>query len=56
MAIKLTYIRKLRKLCEAWFERCDLGSKAVIKTEKLDYLRDIMHRAGFIEEIEKLSA
>ena len=56
MAIPLTYIQKLHKQYEAWFEQYDLGPKAVIETEKLDYLRDIIHRVDFIEQIEQLLA
>ena len=56
MAIPLTYIQKLHKQYEAWFEQYDLGPKAVIETEKLDYLRDIIHRVDFIELIEQLLA
>ena len=56
MAIPLSYIQKLHKQYEAWFERYDLGPKAVIETEKLDYLRDIIHRVDLIQQIEKLLA
>ncbi len=54
MAIPLSYIQKLHAQYEDWFERYDLGPKAVIETEKLDYLRDIIHRVDLIQQIEEL--
>ncbi|MBR4985477.1 MAG: deoxynucleoside kinase [Proteobacteria bacterium] len=54
MAIPLSYIQKLHTQYEEWFERYDLGPKAVIETDKLDYLRDIIHRIDLIEQIEDL--
>ncbi len=54
MNIPLSYIQKLHKQYETWFDTYDLGPKAVIETEKLDYLNDIIHRADLIEQIEKL--
>ncbi len=54
MNIPLSYIQKLHAQYEAWFENYDLGPKAVIETEKLDYLRDIIHRVDLIQQIEEL--
>ena len=54
MAIPLSYIQRLHAQYEDWFERYDLGPKAVIETEKLDYLRDIIHRVDLIQQIEEL--
>ena len=54
MAIPLSYIQRLHAQYEDWFDRYDLGPKAVIETEKLDYLRDIIHRYDLIEQIEEL--
>ena len=54
MAIPLSYIQRLHAQYEDWYERYDLGPKAVIETEKLDYLRDIIHRYDLIEQIEAL--
>ncbi|MBQ9243197.1 MAG: deoxynucleoside kinase [Proteobacteria bacterium] len=54
MAIPLSYIQKLHAQYEDWFEHYDLGPKAVIETDKLDYLRDIIHRIDLIEQIEEL--
>jgi len=54
LAIPLTYIRRLYQDYEAWFDAYDLGPKAVIETEKLDYLRDIIDRADLFEQIHTL--
>lgn len=54
MSIPLSYIKKLHAQYEDWFEKYTLGPKAVIETEKLDYLRDIIHRVDLIEQIENL--
>lgn len=54
MAIPLSYIQKLHAQYEDWFESYDLGPKAVIETENLDYLRDIIHRVDLIQQIEEL--
>lgn len=54
MAIPLSYIQKLHAQYEAWFDSYELGPKAVIETEKLDYLRDIIHRVDLIQKIEDL--
>ncbi len=56
MAIPLSYIQRLHAQYEAWYESYDLGPKAIIETEKLDYLRDIIHRYDLIETIESLLA
>ena len=54
MAIPLSYIQRLHAQYEAWYENYDLGPKAVIETENLDYLRDIIHRMDLIQQIEDL--
>lgn len=54
MAIPLSYIQKLHAQYEAWFENYNLGPKAVIETEKLDYLRDLIHRVDLIQQVEEL--
>ena len=54
MAIPLSYIQRLHAQYESWFENYNLGPKAVIETEKLDYLRDIIHRVDLIQQIEEL--
>lgn len=50
------YLRQLNRRYETWFERYDLGPKAVIETENLDYLHDLIDRVDLIEQIEALFA
>jgi deoxyadenosine/deoxycytidine kinase len=50
------YLRQLNRRYETWFERYDLGPKAVIETENLDYLHDLIARVDLIEQIEALLA
>lgn len=54
LAIPLSYIQRLHQSYESWFESYDLGPKAIIETEKKDYLRDIIHRVDIFEQIENL--
>ena len=54
MAIPLSYIRRLHRDYEAWFASYAHGPKAVIETEKLDYLRDIIDYADLFEQIQAL--
>ena len=54
MAIPLSYIQRLHAQYESWYENYDLGPKAVLETENLDYLRDIIHRVDLIQQIEEL--
>ena len=54
MAIPLSYIQRLHAQYENWYEHYSLGPKAVIETEKLDYLNDIIHRVDLIGQIEDL--
>ena len=52
--IPLSYLRRLHELYERWYDAYDLGPKAVIYTERLDYLADLVHRVDLIEQIEAL--
>ena len=52
--IPIAYLRRLNQMYEAWFEAYDLGPKAVIETESLDYLSDLIDRVDLFEQIEKL--
>jgi len=51
-----SYLRQLNRRYERWFEEYDLGPKAVIETENLDYLHDLIDRVDLIEQIEALLA
>lgn len=52
--IPLSYIRRLNDAYERWFEAYDLGPKAAIETERLDYLTDLIDRVDLFEQIQAL--
>ncbi|MFA5625124.1 MAG: deoxynucleoside kinase [Bradymonadales bacterium] len=54
LEIPLSYIQRLHKSYESWFDAYELGPKAIIETEKKDYMRDIIHRVDIFEQIENL--
>ena len=47
----LTYVQRLHKLYEEWFERYDLSPTLVIPTDKLDYVTDLVDRIDLLESI-----
>ncbi|MBN1947020.1 MAG: deoxynucleoside kinase [Bradymonadales bacterium] len=49
-----SYLKRLNERYDAWFESYDFGPKAVLETEKLDYITDLVDRVELIEQIEKL--
>ncbi len=48
------YLPRLNTRYERWFSAYDGGPKAVLETESLDYLHDLVHRVDLIERIEAL--
>ena len=52
--IPLSYIRRLHERYERWYENYDLGPKAVLETEKLNYINDIIDRVDLFEQIHRL--
>jgi len=52
--IPASYIRRLNDAYDHWFETYDRGPKAVIETERLDYLSDIIDRVDLFERIHDL--
>lgn len=48
------YLTRLNQRYEKWFEAYSLGPKAVLETERLDYIQDLVHRVDLIEQIERL--
>ncbi len=48
------YLRSLSQRYDRWFESYDLGPKAMIETDQLDYMHDLVDLVDLIEEIEKL--
>ncbi len=53
-ALPTGYLQRLNKRYDRWFDDYDLGPKAVIETDKLDYLHDLIDRVDLIEQIESL--
>ncbi len=54
MEIPVGYIRRLNQRYEKWFDEYDLGPKAVVETERLNYLTDIIARVDLFEQIDQL--
>ncbi len=52
-AIPVSYLRRLHKLYDEWFERYDLSPVIEIQSDKLDYITDLVHRLDLLEKIEK---
>ena len=52
--IPTSYLRQLNQRYDNWFDSYDLGPKAIIETDKLDYLHDLIDRVDLIEQIEQL--
>jgi deoxyadenosine/deoxycytidine kinase len=52
-AIPAAYLNRLDALYEEWFGKYALSPTLVIPTERLDYLRDIVHRADLLGIIER---
>ncbi|MDX9719521.1 MAG: deoxynucleoside kinase [Myxococcota bacterium] len=53
-SIPLAYMQQLHRRYEQWFEGYALGPKAVIETDRLDYLSDIIDRVDLFEQIQDL--
>lgn len=49
-----SYLKRLNTYYDDWYEGYDLGEKAIIETDKLDYLHDLIDRVDLIEQIEAL--
>jgi deoxyadenosine/deoxycytidine kinase len=50
--IPTTYLTRLNRLYEDWFNRYSLSKVVVLETEKLDYLTNLVDRAELFEKIE----
>jgi deoxyadenosine/deoxycytidine kinase len=48
-----SYLRRLNQRYERWYAAYP-GPKAILETEKLDYLSDLVHRVDLIERVEAL--
>lgn len=52
--IPYSYLRRLHDSYDAWYAAYDHGPKAVLETDRLDYLGDLVDRVDLIEQIERL--
>ena len=52
--IPLSYLKRLERLYEDWFERYDLGEKLVLDSDRLDFVSDLIDRQDVRERIERL--
>ncbi len=50
--VKLSYLKRLQELYDAWVENYDMGDVLVIETDRLDYVNDLIHRLDVMERIE----
>jgi deoxyadenosine/deoxycytidine kinase len=51
--IPTTYLKRLNRLYEDWFERYTLSPVLVLQTDTLDYLTNLVDRADLFKQIEK---
>ena len=51
--VPATYLRRLNKLYEGWFERYDQSPVVVIDTGKMDYLTNLVDRIDVLKAVEK---
>ena len=49
-----TEMQDYEKRYDKWFEDYELGPKAIIETDNLDYLHDLIDRVDLVEHIESL--
>ncbi|MBN2498699.1 MAG: deoxynucleoside kinase [Deltaproteobacteria bacterium] len=52
-SIPTSYLRKLDRLYDEWFERWDLSPVIEIRSDRLDYVTDLFHRLDLLKKIEK---
>jgi len=53
-SIPLAYMQQLHRRYEQWFASYALGPKAIIETDKLDYISDIIDRADLFDQIQEM--
>lgn len=51
--VPASYLRRLNERYERWYTAYP-GQKAILETERLDYLSDLVHRVDLIERVEAL--
>jgi deoxyadenosine/deoxycytidine kinase len=51
--VPVSYLRRLNKLYEEWFERYDLSPTLILETDKMDYVTDLVDRIDLLHRIER---
>ena len=54
--VPVTYLKRLERLYEAWFENYTLSEVLIIETDKIDYVNDLIHQLDVMQRIESLVA
>lgn len=52
-ALPDSYIRRLNRYYEEWFERYSLSPTLVLETDNMDYVTDLVDRIDLVQRIEK---
>jgi deoxyadenosine/deoxycytidine kinase len=52
-SIPVGYLQKLDRLYEDWYKRWNLSPRIEIRSDRLDYVTDIVHQLDLLKEIEK---
>ncbi len=54
--VSASYVRRLNKLYDSWFERYEQSPTIIIETDKLDYISDLVHRIDLLDTIRQILA
>ena len=52
-AVPVSYLRRLNKLYEEWFDRYDLSPTLVLETDNMDYVTDLVDRIDLMRKIKR---
>jgi deoxyadenosine/deoxycytidine kinase len=52
-SIPVGYLQKLDRLYEDWYKRWNLSPRIEIRSDRLDYVTDLVHQLDLLREIEK---
>jgi deoxyadenosine/deoxycytidine kinase len=53
-AVPVSYLRRLNRLYEEWFERYDHSPTLVLETDNMDYATDLLDRLDLLRRIERV--
>jgi deoxyadenosine/deoxycytidine kinase len=51
-SVPVSYLRRLNRLYEEWFQRYDLSPTLVVETDSMDYATDLIDRIDLLQKIE----